>query len=106
MLLPDEVPDDAEPWENRPDAVVDQPCVGCGGTDMPLHVDYRCPNCHELDDEVDALGPEWFVNDGAIELIHEDIVPWLIRRWGLDGAAMIANQVLAEIEVRQRGDSP
>lgn len=36
-----------------------EPCVGCGGTEMPLHVDGRCPNCHDLDAEVDECGPDW-----------------------------------------------
>jgi len=24
------------------------PCIDCGRIDMPLHVDYRCPDCHPL----------------------------------------------------------
>jgi gamma-glutamylcyclotransferase (GGCT)/AIG2-like uncharacterized protein YtfP len=29
----------------------ENPCAGCGGTDMPLHTDGRCPNCHTPADE-------------------------------------------------------
>lgn len=56
MLMPDEVPDDAEPWENRPDAAAD---------------------------------------------LHEDVVVWLFRRFGDDGAVTVANQVLAEYQARR-----
>ena len=35
------------------------PCLGCGSTEMPLHVDRMCPNCHDLDVDVDDLGPDF-----------------------------------------------
>jgi hypothetical protein len=43
----------------EPETYGENPCVGCGGTDMPLHTDGRCPNCHTLDTRVDEHGPEW-----------------------------------------------
>lgn len=29
------------------DDPVNAACVGCGRSDLPLHTDYRCPDCHE-----------------------------------------------------------
>jgi len=26
--------------------IVNEPCKGCGRDDLPLHVDYKCPECH------------------------------------------------------------
>lgn len=45
--------------ETEHSAAENVPCDGCGGTEMPLHTDRMCPNCHELDARVDEHGPEW-----------------------------------------------
>lgn len=47
----------AETPEDEPENV---PCIGCGGTELPLHVDRRCPDCRVLDAEVDEYGPDWW----------------------------------------------
>lgn len=57
--------DDMTPGERGDDGCYDEedvnvPCIGCNGTDMPLHTDGRCPNCHELDDYVDTHGSDWW----------------------------------------------
>jgi hypothetical protein len=36
--------------------VENAPCRDCGRTDLPLHVDYRCPNCHQLEEEPSEAG--------------------------------------------------
>jgi hypothetical protein len=33
---------------------MNQPCIECGRTDLPLHIDHRCPECHPLPGD----GPE------------------------------------------------
>ena len=35
-----------------------EPCRKCGRTDLPLHTDYLCPNCHPLSDDPSIFTPE------------------------------------------------
>lgn len=49
------------------------PCLECGRVDLPLHIDYRCPNCskHQVD------------NPGRFyELTAEDVGKPTIRAFG------------------------
>jgi hypothetical protein len=41
------------------ETIGENPCLGCGGTELPLHTDGMCADCHELDAEVDEHGPDY-----------------------------------------------
>lgn len=37
-----------DPWAEENN----MPCVECGNKKLPLHIDYKCPDCHPLENEL------------------------------------------------------
>lgn len=65
------------------------------------YVDYmadRADEQLEREREPDDNRPDAVCDDDLVALVRNDIVPWIVKVFGRDGAVLLAHQILSEVE--------
>ena len=65
------------------------------------YVDYmadRADEQLEREREPDDNRPDAVCDDDLVALVRNDIVPWIVKVFGRDGAVLLAHQTLSEVE--------